>query len=110
MNEAENSVSSNGIIGALPDELPVDGAGDQKNVGHRLTKMWLASEVRALENRVGGVGVGYGGGKATLSPYLVLDADALIRYTYAVKQLVHSRKFVVIVPSTGKYCYSEGLV
>lgn len=57
-------------------------------------QLWLAAEVRALENRVGG--------KAALSPYLVLDADALIKYTFMVKNLVNSRKFIVLIPSAGK--------
>ena len=56
-------------------------------------QLWLASEVRALESRVRG--------KASLSPYLVLDADALIKYTFMVKHFVHSRKFIVLIPSAG---------
>ncbi|XP_050314461.1 nonsense-mediated mRNA decay factor SMG5 isoform X2 [Anthonomus grandis grandis] len=54
-------------------------------------QLWLASEVRALETRVGST-------KATLSPYLVIDADALIKYTRMVKQLVYSRQFILLVP------------
>ncbi|KAJ8926661.1 hypothetical protein NQ314_020964 [Rhamnusium bicolor] len=70
---------------------------NHESKGGQLTKMkhmgqlWLAAEVRALESRVGG--------KAALSPYLVLDADALIKYTFMVKHLVHSRKFIVLVPT-----------
>ncbi|XP_066253479.1 nonsense-mediated mRNA decay factor SMG5 [Euwallacea similis] len=55
-------------------------------------QLWLAAEVRALESRVGGT-------KASLSPYLVLDADALIKYTHMVKHLVHSRQFILLVPA-----------
>lgn len=54
-------------------------------------QLWLAAEVRALESRVKG--------KASYSPYLVLDADALIKYTFMVKHLVNCRKFIIIVPS-----------
>lgn len=57
-------------------------------------QLWLAAEVRALESRVKG--------KASYSPYLVLDADALIKQTFMVKHLVNSRKFIIIVPSAGK--------
>lgn len=57
-------------------------------------QLWLAAEVRALESRVKG--------KASYSPYLVLDADALIKHTFMVKHLVNSRKFIIIVPSAGK--------
>lgn len=58
-------------------------------------QLWLAAEVRALESRVKG--------KASYSPYLVLDADALIKHTFMVKHLVNSRKFIIIVPSAGMY-------
>lgn len=60
-----------------------------KHMGH----LWLAAEVRALENRVRG--------KSSLSPYLVLDADALTNHITMVKQLVNSRKFIVVIPSAG---------
>lgn len=57
-------------------------------------QLWLAAEVRALEHRVGGT-------KVALSPYLVLDAEALIKYTHMVKQLVYSRQFILLVPAAG---------
>lgn len=66
--------------------------GGQLNKMKHMGQLWLAAEVRALENRVGA-------GRTALSPYLVLDADALIKYTFMVKQLVHSRKFIVLVPT-----------
>lgn len=56
-------------------------------------QLWLTAEVRDLETRVKG--------KTALSPYLVIDADSLIQYTSMVKQLVYSRKFIVLVPSAG---------
>lgn len=61
-------------------------------------QLWLAAEVRALESRVKG--------KASYSPYLVLDADALIKHTFMVKHLVNSRKFIIIVPSAGTYSHN----
>ncbi|XP_056644486.1 nonsense-mediated mRNA decay factor SMG5 [Diorhabda sublineata] len=70
-----------------------DVVGGQLNKMKHMGQLWLAAEVRALENRVGA------GRTAALSPYLVLDADALIKYTFMVKQLVHSRKFIVLVPT-----------
>ncbi|KAL3277426.1 hypothetical protein HHI36_012774 [Cryptolaemus montrouzieri] len=82
------------INGKIKDEA---SACTNNTKGGQLVKMkhmgqlWLASEVSALENRVRG--------KASLSPYLVLDADALIKYTFMVKHLVHSRKFIVLVPN-----------
>lgn len=57
--------------------------------------LWLAAEVRALENRVRG--------KSSLSPYLVLNADALTKHIPLVKHLVSSRKFIIVIPSAGIY-------
>lgn len=56
-------------------------------------QLWLTAEVKDLETRVKG--------KPSLSPYLVIDADSLILHTQMVKQLVYSRKFIVLVPSAG---------
>lgn len=76
-------------------------AGEKKNeTKGQLMKMkhmgqlWLAAEVKDLENRVRG--------KTSLSPYLVIDADSLMKFTSIVKQLVYSRKFIVLVPTAGK--------
>lgn len=71
--------------------------GGQLNKMKHMGQLWLAAEVRALESRVGG--------KSALSPYLVLDADALIKYTFMVKNLVNSRKFIVLVPTAGKFVF-----
>lgn len=71
--------------------------GGQLNKMKHMGQLWLAAEVRALESRVRG--------KTSLSPYLVLDVDALIKFTFMVKNLVHSRKFIVIVPTAGKLLF-----
>nr|XP_023021557.1 protein SMG5 [Leptinotarsa decemlineata] len=96
MEELELQETENGPFDGLSNSA--NGINDNSSSkGGQLTKMkhmgqlWLAAEVRALESRMGG--------KAALSPYLVLDADALIKYTYMVKHLVHSRKFIVLVPT-----------
>lgn len=73
-----------------------EGKGQLSKMKH-MGQLWLAAEVRELENRVRG--------KAALSPYLVIDVDCLIKYTAMVRQLVFSRKFIVLVPTAGKYCY-----
>ncbi|KAB0800738.1 hypothetical protein PPYR_06477 [Photinus pyralis] len=70
---------------------------DNNDSNGQLTKMkhmgqlWLAAEVRALENRVKS--------KTSLSPYLVLDVDSLIQSTAIIKHLVNSKKFIVVIPS-----------
>ncbi|CAH1155095.1 unnamed protein product, partial [Phaedon cochleariae] len=93
-SEDRDLCPSNGSTSARPSR-------DLSKMKH-MGELWLAAEVRALESRVGGLGMGVGGmgGRAALSPYLVLDAEALIRYTYVAKQLVNARKFIVVVPTT----------
>ncbi|CAG9864929.1 unnamed protein product [Phyllotreta striolata] len=95
-DDAESSTNDGSPKAAVSPTFNKDPS-DRSNEG-KLSKMkhmgqlWLAAEVRALESRVGA-------GRVALSPYLVLDADALIKYTYIVKHLVHSRKFIVLVPT-----------
>lgn len=81
------------IIITNGDTKDLESKGQMVKMKH-MGQLWLAAEVRALESRVRG--------KASLSPFLVLDCDALIKYTYMVKHLVNSRKFIVVVPSAGK--------
>ncbi|KAJ8915213.1 hypothetical protein NQ315_015436 [Exocentrus adspersus] len=88
LQEVENGTFLNKLPYADGDESKGQG---QLNKMKHMGQLWLAAEVRALESRVGG--------KAALSPYLVLDSDALIKYTFMVKHLVHSRKFIVLVPT-----------
>ncbi|KAK5637868.1 hypothetical protein RI129_000125 [Pyrocoelia pectoralis] len=61
------------------------------NKNEHMGQLWLAAEVRALENRVKS--------KTSLSPYLVLDVDSLIQSTAIVKHLVNSKKFIIVIPS-----------
>lgn len=59
-------------------------------------QLWLKAEVRELETKMKRT--------STLPPYLVLDCDALIYHIPLVKQLVYSKKFIILVPSVGVYC------
>ncbi|XP_054287971.1 nonsense-mediated mRNA decay factor SMG5-like [Macrosteles quadrilineatus] len=54
-------------------------------------QLWLKAEVKELETKVRRT--------SSLPPYLVLDCEALIHHITLVKQLVHSRKFIILVPS-----------
>lgn len=78
-----------------PSKTPQDNTNGQMSKMKHMGQLWLAAEVRALETRVGNT-------KIALSPYLVVDADALIKYTHIVKQLVNSRQFILIVPAAGE--------
>jgi len=60
-------------------------------------QLWLQEEVKNLETRVS-----QSHDSCVLSPYLVLDSSAILFHLHLVKQLVISKKFVVIVPISGK--------
>ncbi|GJQ88314.1 hypothetical protein Trydic_g3793 [Trypoxylus dichotomus] len=90
----ENRDMENGDADVIKrqDELkPFETTKGQLMKMKHMGQLWLTAEVRDLESRVKG--------KTALSPYLVIDADSLILYTSMVKQLVYSRKFIVLVPS-----------
>lgn len=61
-------------------------------------QLWLEAEVKNLESKV----------KQTakinlLTPYLVVDSEALTQYCILVKKLVSSRQFVLLIPTAGKF-------
>lgn len=60
-------------------------------------QLWLEAEVKNLESKV----------KQTakvnlLTPYLVVDCEALTQHCITIKKLVSSRQFVVLIPTAGK--------
>lgn len=71
----------------------VNDRDNKRQLMKHMGQLWLAAEVRDLESRVKG--------KMSLSPYLVVDVEALIKHMDMVKQLVYSRKFLILVPTTG---------
>ncbi|CAH1130775.1 unnamed protein product [Ceutorhynchus assimilis] len=84
-----NSTPSKMTNGESKTENGLSHLNKMKQMG----QLWLAAEVRALEIKVGRA-------KVILSPYLVLDTDALVKHTHMVKQLVFSRQFILLVPET----------
>ncbi|KAF5278649.1 hypothetical protein FQA39_LY00691 [Lamprigera yunnana] len=96
----------NGVDLLLGDPVLVPNGSDNLTAGTKMSdnnenlgqlskmkhmgQLWLAAEVRALENRVKS--------KTSLSPYLVLDVDSLIQSTAIVKHLVNSKKFIAVIP------------
>ncbi|XP_044738901.1 protein SMG5 [Chrysoperla carnea] len=102
--EVADIISENGdcnppLMNVLNDEnnRKTDETGDPGQPISRgelmksMGQLWLAAEVRDLECKVRG--------RTALSPYLVLDTEALIHHTHLIKQLVAARKFIVVVPS-----------
>jgi len=74
---------------------------DEKNFGaehsrgklmRHMGKLWLKAEVRALESQL----------SRLMSPYLVPDHEVLTKHTPALKRLVYTKKFIVVIPSIGK--------
>lgn len=56
-------------------------------------KLWLKSEIQSLESKKHSV---------ALTPYIMLDSKCLTDYLYIVKNLVKSKKFVVLIPKAGE--------
>uniref|UniRef100_A0A182W6X5 PIN domain-containing protein n=1 Tax=Anopheles minimus TaxID=112268 RepID=A0A182W6X5_9DIPT len=56
-------------------------------------QLWLKNEVETLESKIK-----KGAGNVTLTPYLVLDSKCLTEYTSIVKNLIRTKKFVVLIP------------
>lgn len=56
-------------------------------------KLWLKAEVKALENRVH---------SRLMSPYLVPDHEAFFKHMPLLKNLVYSKKFIVVIPLVGR--------
>uniref|UniRef100_A0A182S8Y4 PINc domain-containing protein n=1 Tax=Anopheles maculatus TaxID=74869 RepID=A0A182S8Y4_9DIPT len=56
-------------------------------------QLWLRNEVETLESKVN-----KRAGNIILTPYLVLDSKCLTEYTSIVKNLIKTKKFVVLIP------------
>ena len=66
---------------------------DKKN--ELMGKLWLKSEIQSLESKKTS--------SVALTPYLMLDSKCLTENLYVVKNLVKSKKFVVLIPKAGKF-------
>ncbi|KAL7040285.1 hypothetical protein ACKWTF_000340 [Chironomus riparius] len=64
---------------------------DKAEMMGKLGKLWLKNEVQTLESRSKPV-------NTNLTPYLMLDTKSLSEYLYVVKNLVKTKKFVVLIP------------
>lgn len=68
---------------------------DKKN--ELMGKLWLKSEIQTLESKNKHSSI-------ALTPYVMLDSKCLTDYLYIVKNLVKSKKFVVLIPKAGEFC------
>ncbi|KAG5675291.1 hypothetical protein PVAND_005203 [Polypedilum vanderplanki] len=64
---------------------------EKKEMMGKLGKLWLKNEVQTLESRSKPV-------NTNMTPFLMLDTNALTDYLYVVKALVKTKKFIVLIP------------
>ena len=65
-----------------------------------MAQLWLQQEVKDLEGHET---------KGKYSPYIVVDHMAMINHMFAIKDIVASKKFAVIVPNAGEDSYNLSL-
>ncbi|XP_062545991.1 nonsense-mediated mRNA decay factor SMG5 [Armigeres subalbatus] len=74
-----------------------DNTGDEgqqeKNINELMGQLWLRNEVKTLESKVKKVV------NITMTPYLMLDSKCLTEHTSIVKNLVKTKKFVILIPT-----------
>ncbi|XP_055639416.1 nonsense-mediated mRNA decay factor SMG5 [Toxorhynchites rutilus septentrionalis] len=70
-----------------------DETHQEKNINELMGQLWLRNEVKTLESKVRRVV------NITLTPYLMLDSKCLTEYTSIVKNLVKTKKFVILIPT-----------
>lgn len=79
------------------DSTHSDNTGDEgqreQNINELMGQLWLRNEVKTLESKVKRVV------NITLTPYLMLDSKCLTEYTSIVKNLVKTKKFVILIPT-----------
>ncbi|XP_039441979.1 nonsense-mediated mRNA decay factor SMG5 [Culex pipiens pallens] len=68
--------------------------GEEKNINELMGQLWLRDEVKKLETKVKREVK-----NITLTPYLMLDSACLTEYTSIVKNLVKTKKFVILIPT-----------
>lgn len=89
-----NGKSNGEAVSEVDTEFPALAA--TLNKSEIMGKLWLRNEVRTLESEVSRKPVLH------VTPFLVMDADALTDYPGIVKSLLKSKKFVVLIPSAGE--------
>lgn len=79
---------------AVKDTSDEDKLIDKKN--ELMGKLWLRNEVQNLESQM------IKPANVALTPFLMLDSKSLTDYLYIVKNLVKTKKFVVLIPTSGE--------
>ncbi|XP_055596554.1 nonsense-mediated mRNA decay factor SMG5 [Uranotaenia lowii] len=74
-------------------DTTADETHPEKNINELMGQLWLRNEVKTLESKFKKVV------NITLTPYLMLDSTCLTEYTSIVKNLVKTKKFVILIPT-----------
>ncbi|CAG2160109.1 unnamed protein product [Oppiella nova] len=84
-------VSSNPqSINDIEDNESVDDSKRQKKFMRNMAHLWLTAEVNQLEKDVSFA--------PQLPPYMVLDSSAYCQHLDFIKELTHSKRFIIVVP------------
>lgn len=93
-NGFDSAVKDGGEQQAHRPEQEKKQGREGKDLSAVMGRLWLENEVETLESKLKKRPV-----NVTLTPYLVLDSKCLSEYTAIVKNLVKTKKFVVLIPS-----------
>lgn len=72
-----------------------NGAANTGGKHEIMGKLWLQHEIEVLEAKMSK-------NQVIMTPYLIVDTNALVTYLAIVKNLVKAKKFVVLIPKAGK--------
>lgn len=71
------------------------GAANNGGKHEIMGKLWLQHEIEVLEAKMSK-------NQVIMTPYLIVDTNALVKNLAIVKNLVKAKKFVVLIPKAGK--------
>lgn len=71
------------------------GAANNGGKHEIMGKLWLQHEIEVLEAKMSK-------SQVIMTPYLIVDTNALVKNLTIVKNLVKAKKFVVLIPKAGK--------
>lgn len=88
-----NKITEQGEKANDTRDAPEDNSRQTDKKNELMGKLWLKSEIQTLESKKHS--------SVALTPYIMLDSKCLSEYLYIVKNLVKSKKFVVLIPKAG---------
>lgn len=84
----------------LQTDFNVKIASNRKDVNkHELMgKLWLQHEIETLEAKISKTPI-------VMTPYLVVDIKSLVNHLPIVKDLMTTRRFVILIPNAGRFFF-----